>query len=106
MQGSRSGELVLTPKPAFSPFEYRTVQDPTTFACGDLSMRVMLTSGRVSGQGMGSYWGEKRVALLPVCVAWPTDSAGRERGDCSRWRTDTEVYPTAGSYFISIVRKN
>lgn len=93
------------PKPMFSTLDRQTVQGPTEFSCGDLVMRVSLSNGQV-GAAAGYYSSESRVALLPVCVAWPTDSAGRERGDCARWRTDYESVLSEHSYSIRIVRKS
>jgi hypothetical protein len=92
------------PKPWFSTAGRTYIQDPTQFRCGDLSMQAFLSDGRVS-EGAGYYFSETRVALPPVCVAMPSGSAGRERGECARWRTDYDVVTTTHTYDIRIVRK-
>jgi hypothetical protein len=103
--GSCKKRSLKVPKPWVGTVDHNTVQEPTEFVCGDLSMRVLLSNGRVAEGGAGLYWSERRVAVPPVCVAWPTDWASRERGDCARWRTDYDVFLTERSYGIRIVRE-
>jgi hypothetical protein len=102
--GTCKKQPLKVPKPWFSTAGHDYIQDPTKFGCGDLSMHILLSDGRVSG-GLGYYFSEKRVALPPVCVALASDSAGRERGDCARWRTDYDVVSTQHSYGIRITRE-
>jgi hypothetical protein len=102
--GACKKQPLKVPKPWFSTASHDYIQDPTKFSCGDLSMQVFLSDGRVS-EGAGYYFSEKQVALPPVCVARRSDSAGRARGDCARWRTDYDVVTTTHTYDIQIVRK-